>query len=117
MRKGLRILQILLAAVSSLLAFVLILIEGYGVVSADWLLHERPGIGLMQAVLRFALAAGAMMTSVSVMRGRKCSVYMSLCCAAACTVLALSVPNGFGVLFAALSYAVLLTALLLRTGK
>jgi hypothetical protein len=116
MRKGLRILQILLAAVSALLAFVFILIEGYGVVSADWLLHERPGIGLMQTVLRFALAAGAMMTSVSVMR-RKCSVYMSLCCAAACTVLALSVPNGFGVLFAALSYAVLLTALLLRTGK
>ena len=44
MKKTVRILQILLAAVSALLAAVFVFIEGYGVVSANWLLHEQAAI-------------------------------------------------------------------------
>ena len=114
MKKTVRILQILLAAVSALLAAVFVFIEGYGVVSANWLLHEQAAIGFLQVLLRFVLAAGALMTSVRILIGRKNNVYLGLCTAAACTVLAMLVPNGFGILFAALAYAVLLTCLILK---
>ena len=109
MSKFLRILQIIIAAIAAVLAMAFLFIEGYGIFSGNWILHEQPFLGLLQYLLRFAIAAGPLLTSVTILHGKKPALYRSICTAVSCVVLAPLIPNGLGVLFLILAAAVLLT--------
>lgn len=114
MKKFLFLLLIVLAVGSAAVSFLFLFIEGRMIVSGDWLLHEQPALGLIQYLLRFAAAAYAFFLSVRITR---CGICELLCAVVSCAVMAVLVPNGFGILFLLLSAASLCVKLFVGTAS
>ena len=109
MKKFLHILLIALAVVSAAVSLAFGFIEGRILLSGDWLLHEQPAVGMLQYLLRFTAAAYAFLLSVRLTR---CGICELTCTVISCAVMAVLVPNGFGILFLLLSSASLCVRLM-----
>lgn len=103
MKKRLRIFQIALSAVSALIAFLYVMLEGQKILCGDWLLHEQPSAALLQFLLRLGISAGIFFSSLRQISGKRQTVYESLCITVSCAVMAVLLPNGVGILFFGLS--------------
>jgi len=106
-----RILNFAMSIPVTLVSAAFVFLEGRLVLSGDWLIHEQPGLGLSQYVLRFGFAGLGLAVGLRVLAGggKRYSIGGSLALTGMMAGIAPFAVNSVGVYLLALASAFLLT--------